>query len=397
MVDRILTDVGNQPGNLPLLEFTLTLLWEEAVDGVLTHAAYERIGRVEGALTGYAEQVFAELNASEQIAVKKIFMQSVQPGLGTEDTRRVANRVEIGAENWPLVQSLADKRLVVTDRGPDGSETVEIIHEALIVQWQRLKGWIEADRAFRHVITLVELKTGKILSSLTGHQGAVRAVAFLNGGQQALSAGDDNRLILWNLQTGKPQVIYKAGESSQLALAIQPDGRSAFSITRDGDIYLWDLQDAYVLKRFGRHNDAIFDVDYTPDGKQVLSCSGGTEVGAGSKDVSLRLWDSASGRPLQTISLPSPVGVIFQCAVSPDGRWILAGSNENLARLWDMKSGKEIHQLTGYTDWVISIAFSPDGKKALVGSKDGSLIYWDLEQGSPIPHGFVCVTTNTDT
>jgi hypothetical protein len=49
LVDRILDDVGDEPGNLPLLEFALTLLWERRTGRRITHAAYDAIGRVEGA------------------------------------------------------------------------------------------------------------------------------------------------------------------------------------------------------------------------------------------------------------------------------------------------------------------------------------------------------------
>ena len=61
LVERILDDVGEKPGNLPLLEFTLTQLWERQTDGWLTHADYEAMGCVEGALAAYADQVFADL------------------------------------------------------------------------------------------------------------------------------------------------------------------------------------------------------------------------------------------------------------------------------------------------------------------------------------------------
>ena len=58
LVARLLDDVGEEPGNLPLLEFALTLLWERLDFGWMTHAAYEAIGRVEGALARYADEVY---------------------------------------------------------------------------------------------------------------------------------------------------------------------------------------------------------------------------------------------------------------------------------------------------------------------------------------------------
>jgi hypothetical protein len=69
LVDRILDDVGSEPGNLPLLEFALTLLWQQQAAHTLTHAAYEALGGVDGALARYAETVYlGELPEAEQEA-----------------------------------------------------------------------------------------------------------------------------------------------------------------------------------------------------------------------------------------------------------------------------------------------------------------------------------------
>jgi WD40 repeat protein/DNA-binding SARP family transcriptional activator len=150
LVERLLDDVGQEPGRLPLLEFALTLLWEHHNYGWLTHEAYEVIGRVEGALARHADQVFSELHEAEQEQARRVFVQLVRPGEGTEDTRRVATLAELGEENWELIRHLADRRLVVTGRDPgSGDETAEVVHEALISRWDQLRSWMDADRAFR--------------------------------------------------------------------------------------------------------------------------------------------------------------------------------------------------------------------------------------------------------
>jgi WD40 repeat protein len=149
LIGRILDDVGDEPGNLPLLEFALTLLWDKQTNGLLTHANYEAIGEVEGALARYAEEQFAGLTEAKQAQARLIFTQLVQPGRGTEDTRRQATVTEIGAENWGLVKWLADARLVVTNRDEAGEETAEIVHEVLTRRWQRLRDWMNEDRRFR--------------------------------------------------------------------------------------------------------------------------------------------------------------------------------------------------------------------------------------------------------
>lgn len=47
------------------------------------------------------------------------------------------------------MQRLADERLVVTDRDPAGRETAEVVHEALIQRWPRLRSRMDEDREFR--------------------------------------------------------------------------------------------------------------------------------------------------------------------------------------------------------------------------------------------------------
>jgi Novel STAND NTPase 1 len=58
LVERILDVVADEPGNLPLLEFALTELWERRDGRRLTHAAYDELGRVAGAIGRRADSVF---------------------------------------------------------------------------------------------------------------------------------------------------------------------------------------------------------------------------------------------------------------------------------------------------------------------------------------------------
>jgi hypothetical protein len=114
-----------------------------AGDGWLAHADYETMGGVQGALAAYADQVYAGLEAEEQEMARRALVQLVQPGEGTEDTRRVAVREELGGEMWGIIQHLADVRLVVTGRDAQGHETAEVVHEALIQKWGRFQEWMD--------------------------------------------------------------------------------------------------------------------------------------------------------------------------------------------------------------------------------------------------------------
>ncbi len=90
LVERILDDVVDQPGHLPLLEFVLTELWKKRQGSRITHAAYTKMGEAEGAISSVAEREFQRLTGVEQAVLQRVFLQLVRPGDGMEDTRRRA-------------------------------------------------------------------------------------------------------------------------------------------------------------------------------------------------------------------------------------------------------------------------------------------------------------------
>ncbi len=153
LVERILEAVEGSPGDLPLIEFALTEMWErQTAAGLLTHQAYEAIGEVRGAIAHRADQALARMSPAEQQAVRSIFTRLVRvarPDEGAEDTRRRIALAGLPPEAQAVVKALADARLLVTGRDPaSAEETVEVAHEALIRGWQPLQDWLNADREF---------------------------------------------------------------------------------------------------------------------------------------------------------------------------------------------------------------------------------------------------------
>ena len=149
LVDLILEQVSDEPGHLPLVEFVLRRLWEDRQGGQLHHAAYKTMEGLQGAIAQKAESLFKELSETDQQKVQQIFLRLVRPGEGEADTRRRATFGEIGAEEHRLAKQLADERLLVTSQVSGGGEqTIEVSHEALIRHWDRLRGWVDADRRF---------------------------------------------------------------------------------------------------------------------------------------------------------------------------------------------------------------------------------------------------------
>jgi photosystem II stability/assembly factor-like uncharacterized protein len=149
LVARLVNDMHDQPAALPLLQFALVQLWQRRHGVWLTHAAYEDIGGVSGAIDRRAEEVYTKLNESQQHLARNLFVRLVALGGDTSDTRRRVRREELdlvgiaeeAVEELIGTLSHSNVRLITT-----GADTIELAHEALIEQWERLHHWLQADR-----------------------------------------------------------------------------------------------------------------------------------------------------------------------------------------------------------------------------------------------------------
>ncbi|MCC6832200.1 MAG: protein kinase [Thermoleophilia bacterium] len=148
---RIADDVAERPGALPLLSHLLLELWRRRRGRTLTLEAYAAGGGVEGALARSANEVLAAVPEPHREVARRVLLRLVQPGEGTEDTRRRVGMDELEAAGDPdavraVVDAFAGARLLTLGSDAAGRSTVEVAHEALIRGWGVLRGWVDADR-----------------------------------------------------------------------------------------------------------------------------------------------------------------------------------------------------------------------------------------------------------
>jgi basic membrane lipoprotein Med (substrate-binding protein (PBP1-ABC) superfamily) len=153
LLARLLSDIVDQPGALPMFQYALTELYERRSDDVLTEAAYEELGGVRGAITNRAEELYQGLSPEEQAAARQLFLRLVAISDTETWTRRRVRAAEIISLDLDVValQAAIDRfgthRLLLFDRDEvSGSPTVEVGHEALLSEWPRLEGWIRDAR-----------------------------------------------------------------------------------------------------------------------------------------------------------------------------------------------------------------------------------------------------------
>ena len=435
---RILRDVGQAPGRLPLLEFALTQLWTRQVNGVLTHEGYEAIGQVEGALADYAEEMYGVLSDDEQAAVRRLLTQMVQLGQDTEDSRRPLTAAEVSNEDWALVQRLADQRLLVTGTDAPGQQTAEIVHETLIHGWGRLRQWLDANRAFhlwhqraRQAADQWEaserdpgaLLRGAPLAEAEGWRDAraddigQRVGALIDASlaqqQQEQAAADARQQetlaqakALANAERRHANLERRTSRRlSRLAailafvtVAALAAGLLAVMQSSEAERQSARAQVAQATADAGRvqaEQEAVL-ARARQLGAQAINQSGATP------DLSILLALHALGlnrnadedaallldlklSPLLGAVLHDQNSGVFGSAVSPDSRILASGGENGLIWLWNLDRNQLlVPPLTGHAQAVQVLAFSPNGTRLASADRTGAIRLWAMPDGRPL-------------
>jgi hypothetical protein len=149
LVEAMVHDTGARNALL-LLAFTLRRLYERyGGDGRLSVDEYESLGRLEGAIREEAQRVIMEAdpNPEELEALHGAFVPTmVRINAEGGYARRRALFDDLPRRALSLLRRFVDARLLVTDRDPQGRETIEVAHEALLRTWPLLGGWLAEDQ-----------------------------------------------------------------------------------------------------------------------------------------------------------------------------------------------------------------------------------------------------------
>ncbi len=120
------------------------------------------------------------------------------------------------------------------------------------------------------------------------------------------------------------------------------------------------------------HLAPVNAVAFSVDGKYVLT---------GSSDLSIRVWESASGKEVRMLS--GAIAAVSVVKVSPDGKIVLGGCENGQVLVWNYESGLLVSRLSLHSAAVTAIDFFSN-TKFLSGSMDRSALLYDLQAGKTI-------------
>ncbi|MGW2288693.1 nSTAND1 domain-containing NTPase [Streptomyces phaeochromogenes] len=412
LTSRIVDEVSGRPGALPMLSHALLETWRRRRGRLLTVAAYEEAGGVSGAVAATAEQMYAELSETQARTARRVLLRLIVPGEASADTRRPAERAELGEEGdvAVVVERLTAARLVTLDDG-----IVELAHEALITGWPRLADWIDEDRErLREQHRLGEaaraweelgrdpgaLYRGTRLAraeevfagpaaedDLTGGertflttsldardaQGAAdaravrKARAFTAAVAALLVVALAGGLFAWQQHRTGEQEAAKAAARRIASVAdslrsTDPRTAALLGVAAWKIAPLTESRSALLGALDQTERDAFVDPETGKDVRRFLARDGRTLLSVAGRRVSL--WDVTSRHRTATYRLPRDMEVT---GVGPDGRTLdLVGADGEW--LWDLKG----RQTTAELKDEFVLGFGADGRSYLTAQSEGT-------------------------
>ena len=419
LVDKIIAEVRGQAGCLPLLQYTLNLIWDSEVkigsinDRTLNINTYQSLGGVKGALQQHVNSIYEKLSSSEKFASQRIFLKLVgigensESGIEWKPVRRRAMLSEFGDDERDVLLKLVNENLLVSDadlsvnsnqkglfgfsKPEKSNSTIEITHEILLTSWDKLHHWIQKNRqgiALRNRLyedvkpwedrkPEDELWTGSKLEQILELRKDDNFNQVLGGFNKSANQFIDASLGLRDRQLRRAR--RRVAIASILAGLAVIFGGSAFVQQQEAQkrSIISMTQNVESLLLNNNQLDAMVEAIKA---KKELN-----NLWMGKDSVVLRVLGTL-GEAInhnqkgwrERLRLRG-YDVVFSTKAK-----LLATKDGNIVRLWDTNNGKQLNTLKGHDGVVLSVIFSPDGQQLATASQDKTVRLWDANTGQQL-------------
>lgn len=222
-----------------------------------------------------------------------------------------------------------------------------------------------------------------------GHTLRPTSVAVLPGRRWALTSGEDDRLILWDLVTGNqlasqvpspgPDPDGDTRPPTLRYVAVSPDETRAVTAGSDGVARVWTVQPLREERALDHDDADVWVATVSNDGKVLTGTSGGE----------MTLWDANTGKQLRTFRKypeDEPESVAAIAFWPGDSRLAVSACGDRILRLWDLEREDPLRELNAgarSSDHVNSVVISNDGTRVASACFDGTLTIWEVRGSLP--------------
>lgn len=220
------------------------------------------------------------------------------------------------------------------------------------------------------------LRTSGLLAPtmlLTGHVDQVFCVRFNEKGDCIASGSHDKKIFLWRTYGDCENYNVLSGhKNAVLQLQWSPDGEHLVSCSPDTTVRSWDALTGDQIGIMKDHTGIVNCCAMRRHGSPIAV--------SGSDDCSAKVWDMRAKRASQTIA-----GGAYQItSIDISDDMVYTGGIDNVVKVWDLRKENEVVMtMEGHSDTITGMEISPTGTHILTNSMDNTMRSWDIRPFAP--------------
>ncbi|EMP38403.1 F-box-like/WD repeat-containing protein TBL1XR1 [Chelonia mydas] len=191
------------------------------------------------------------------------------------------------------------------------------------------------------------------------------------------SCSTDMCIHVCKLGQDRPIKTFQGHTNEVNAIKWDPTGNLLASCSDDMTLKIWSMKQDSCVHDLQAHNKEIYTIKWSPTGPGTNNPNANLMLASASFDSTVRLWDVDRGICIHTLTKHQEP--VYSVAFSPDGRYLASGSFDKCVHIWNTQTGALVHSYRG-TGGIFEVCWNAAGDKVGASASDGSNLY---EEGSP--------------
>ncbi|XP_056320746.1 F-box-like/WD repeat-containing protein TBL1X [Danio aesculapii] len=218
--------------------------------------------------------------------------------------------------------------------------------------------------------------TGEAKQQFPFHSAPALDVDWQNNSTFA-SCSTDMCIHVCRLGSERPLKTFQGHTNEVNAIKWDPSGMLLASCSDDMTLKIWSMKQDSCVHDLQAHNKEIYTIKWSPTGTGSNNPNANILLASASFDSTVRLWDVEHG--VCTHTLTRHQEPVYSVAFSPDGKFLASGSFDKCVHIWDTASGSLVNSYRG-TGGIFEVCWNSVGDKVGASASDGSVCVLDLRK-----------------